>query len=82
MIMSTESVRDLSKFFEALAAGQPDALVRATKEAYAAGADFRDLLLAVEAARMRNGIAPLVIERARTTVCTWQWIADRRRALA
>ena len=73
---------NLSKFVGALAIGQPEALAQATKEAYAAGADFRDLLSAIEDARLQDGIAPLVIDQARTTVCAWQWLADRRRALA
>ncbi len=80
--MPTGDMTDLSEFVQAMALGHPDAMARATRTAYAAGADFGDLIAAVEQVRTRNGISPLVVEQACNTVCVWQWIADRRRALA
>ncbi len=80
--MSTTGTMDLARFVGALAIEQPEALTQATKEAYAIGADVRELLSAVEVARLQAEIPSLVIDHARTTVFAWQWIADRRRALA
>jgi hypothetical protein len=80
--MSTEHGTALIAFIDAMASGQPDAMAHTTRAAYAAGADFCDLMAAVEQVRMRNGISSLMVDKACVTVSAWQWIADRRRALA
>ena len=80
--MSNERVPGVFAFTEALLAGHLDALTSMTKAAYACGADVRDLLTVVEDARTQGDVPPLMADHARSTVCAWQWIADRRRALA
>lgn len=77
-----KDVSDFHEFVEALMIGQPEALTHATREAYAAGADVHDLFSVLEAVQGSNGISRLVIAQAHAAVCSYQWIADRRRALA
>ena len=80
--MSNERVPGVFAFIEVLLAGYLDVLMFMTKTAYAGGADVRDLLTIVEDAQAQGDVLPLMADHARVTVCAWQWIADRRRALA
>ncbi len=80
--MSTEHATVASDFTQALLKGQVGTLTSATRVAYASGAEVRDLLVVVDNAQAQGGVSPLLAEHARSTVYAWQWIGDRRRALA
>ncbi len=80
--MSTEQAAVTSDFTRALLRGHAGILTSTTKVAYASGAEVRDLILVVEEALAQGGVSPLFADHARNTVYAWQWIADRRRALA
>ncbi len=80
--MLNECMPEVRQFAEAVLAGHPEPLARATRVAYAAGAEVPELLRALEAIRPANGNGPMLLAQARASVQDWQWIADRRRALA
>ncbi len=75
-------IPEVRQFAEAVLVGEPEAVARAARAAYAAGAEVCELLQTLEAIRPENGHGPMLIAQARASVRDWQWIADRRRALA
>lgn len=77
-----ERITHLTTFAEAVAARQPDLFDPAVKSAYQAGADFRDLLVAVQIARALAEVPAGVRGQAYESIHRWRRIAASRRDVA
>lgn len=72
-----ERIAHLTTFAEAVAAGRPDLFDPTIASAYRAGAELRDLLVAVDVARVLADVPEPVLARAYGSIRAWRWVGAK-----